>query len=138
MNNTEQKPKEILELEEIYQIRIEEKKVGLTAKNTYTVNTKREITALDLSFNELTEIKGLESFTSLERLDLAYNQITEIKGLDNLIKLNYLNLTNNPLKINGLENLPHLKITNLSCRSERNIVNSLDGSKSLQEILDSL
>ena len=64
---------------------------------------------LNLRSNNITEIKGLENLKNLVHLDLCFNQISEIKGLENLNKLILLNLENNQIsEINGLENLTHL------------------------------
>ncbi|GHV10324.1 hypothetical protein FACS1894162_3800 [Bacteroidia bacterium] len=160
MKNTKQKPKEILELEAIYQIQIEEKQIGVAANNTYIVNANGEVTKLDLAYNALKEIKGFENFTSLDALDLSScqlkeikgldnlvnlktlnlcdNEITKITGLDNLIKLDYLDLSGNPLKIKELEHLSNLTITNLTCHSDLIIPDEIYGYKSLAEILDNL
>lgn len=65
---------------------------------------------LDLSFNEITEIKGLEELELLEELYLSSNRITEIKGLERCINLTALELGNNKIrKIEGLDNLLKLK-----------------------------
>jgi len=48
--------------------------------------------SLNLRYNEITEIKGLNSLIKLERLNLEYNLITKIKGLENLINLGYISL----------------------------------------------
>ena len=65
---------------------------------------------LDLGYNKITEIKGLESLVNLTTLKLYYNQITEIKGLDSLVNLTELNLTDNQIIELPLDlcNLQHL------------------------------
>jgi internalin A len=73
------------------------------------------ITYLDLSYNQLTEIKGLESLTALEVLDLSSNQLAEIKGLESLGALNKLDLSYNRItEIKGLESLTALKVLRLT------------------------
>lgn len=42
------------------------------------------LTELDLSYNRIREITGLENVKNLIVLDLSYNQISEIKGLEHL------------------------------------------------------
>jgi Leucine-rich repeat (LRR) protein len=83
------KPKEIIELEKIYGITLEEiplskdiwKKV---ISNCYQLGNNNEITGLNLSGNKITEIRGLEQLTQLQKLGLSSNQITELKGLEQL------------------------------------------------------
>ncbi|MFX1519637.1 MAG: leucine-rich repeat domain-containing protein [Promethearchaeota archaeon] len=71
--------------------------------------------ALDLRWNLITEIKGLEILTNLQKLDLGGNQITEISGLNNLTNLRHLDLSMNHIrKIKGLEKLKELKKLDLS------------------------
>ena len=51
---------------------------------------------LDLGYNKLTDVKGLEKLTKLERLDLTSNQLTSVKGLEKLTQLTWVSLENNP------------------------------------------
>jgi len=80
-----------------------------------------KLTWLDLSFNMIEEIKGLENLRLLEDLSLFSNRITELRGLDNLENLNVLSVGSN--EISNLEdsvkylhrlrnNLEVLKINN--------------------------
>ena len=48
------------------------------------------LTWLDLSFNQITRIEGLDSLVELTDLSLLDNQISELEGLDNLKKLQCL------------------------------------------------
>jgi Leucine-rich repeat (LRR) protein len=67
------KPKEILELEKIYGITLKEGKpdeFGHDRCNTYAVNENGNVTHLNLSGNDLIEIKGLETFVNLQELYL--------------------------------------------------------------------
>lgn len=50
------------------------------------------LTWLDLSFNHITEIEGLESLTALQDLSLYNNRITAISGLDSMAALNVLSI----------------------------------------------
>ena len=60
---------------------------------------------LNLSYNKISEIKGLENCSALESLNLSGNQITEIKGLENCTALTSLNLQENKIaRIKGLDN----------------------------------
>jgi len=109
------KPKEILEIEKRYgitlnEIALSENIMDYRNSNCYQLNSKNEITGLNLRDNQLTEIKGLEQLTQLQRLDLSNNQLTEIKGLEQLTQLQDLRLSNNLLtEIKGLEQLTQLQ-----------------------------
>jgi internalin A len=56
-----------------------------------------KLTILDLSNNQINDVKFLTSFTSLIKLDLTENQISNIKPLASLMKLNELILIKNPI-----------------------------------------
>ena len=49
-----------------------------------------KVRSLYLSNNQLTDVKGLEKLTQLERLALMHNQLNEVKGLEKLMKLETL------------------------------------------------
>ncbi len=74
-----------------------------------------KIKELDLSDNQIKEIKGLENFLNLEFLKLNNNQITQINGLEQLKNIEKLTLRNNRIsEIKGLDNLSKLKYLDLS------------------------
>jgi Leucine Rich repeats (2 copies) len=50
------------------------------------------LTWLDLSFNKIRKIEGLDTLTSLTDLSLLDNEISELEGLDALSKLQCLSL----------------------------------------------
>jgi Leucine-rich repeat (LRR) protein len=50
------------------------------------------LTWLDLSFNRITALEGLEQLTKLQDLSLYNNQIPVLKGLDTLKDLNVLSI----------------------------------------------
>jgi Leucine-rich repeat (LRR) protein len=50
------------------------------------------LTWLDLSFNRITKIEGLDTLTKLVDLSLFNNQISDIENLDKLKDLNVLSL----------------------------------------------
>jgi len=78
-------------------------------------NKYESIEELDLTDNQIEEIKGLEEFSNLKVLRLNDNQITQIEGLEQLKKLKYLSLRNNRIsEIKGLESLSNLHILDLS------------------------
>ena len=65
------KPSEILELEKVYKIRLEEND-GLS-KNTYVLDENKNVISLNLSGNQISEIKNLEKLSSLQALYLSEN-----------------------------------------------------------------
>ena len=73
------------------------------------------VTVLNLDFNKLTSVKGLENFTQLQELSLYDNNLTDLSGLEKLTKLNRLSLSFNPdltkAQIDQLQKaLPNCKI----------------------------
>ena len=75
----------------------------------------RKIKELDLSNNQISDIKGLEKFSNLEVLKLNNNKISKIEELSSLTKLQELYLRNNKIsKINGIEKLQNLHSLDLS------------------------
>ena len=83
---------------------------------------------LILENNKISTIRSedLSNLENLKYLNLSGNELTEIKGLDQLSKLKYLDLSNNNIsQINGLKKLVNLQILNLS-RNKIVDVNSKD------------
>ncbi len=64
------------------------------------------LTELDLSYNEISQTKGLDALTALTELDLSGNRISEIKKLGPLTALTGLNLSYN--QISEIKNLDAL------------------------------
>lgn len=78
---------------------------------------------LDLSYNEISKLEGLDCLTSLTELRLSGNQVRKLEGLDHLSSLTELYLSSNQIcKLEGLEHLVSLKELYLSgnqiCRLE--------------------
>lgn len=69
------------------------------------------ITNLDLSWNKISNIEGLENFTNLKEIDLDFNDITDISPIWNIKNLNIIHLKNN--KIEDLGNISSMP--NLTC-----------------------
>ncbi|PNG51686.1 Leucine-rich repeat-containing protein 48, partial [Tetrabaena socialis] len=76
------------------------------------------LTWLDLSFNRITAISGLETLTKLVDLSLFSNQISKIENLDTLSNLNVLSLGNNQLAqldhVMYLRQFKQLRLVNLA------------------------
>lgn len=73
---------------------------------------------LDLSFNNIPKIEGLERLTKLQDLSLYNNRIESIDGLDTLTGLEVLSLGNNNIKdltqIMYLRRFKKLRLVNLA------------------------
>lgn len=54
---------------------------------------------LDLSFNRIKEIEGLEQLINLEKLYLSSNRITKITNVNHLLNLQMLELGDNKIKV---------------------------------------
>jgi hypothetical protein len=66
--------------------------------------------------DDITKIRNLDKFSNeIEEIDLSYNRITKIEGIDHLENLKKLSLKNNYLsKIEGIESLKKLELLDLS------------------------
>ena len=95
-----------------------------------------DITELDLSFNELTDITGIKLFKNLKVLRLEYNnKQIDISVLKNLTELILLDINNNQIiDISVIQYLKNLKNLNISC----NKLTDISAVKDLKklEILD--
>ncbi|MBO35716.1 MAG: hypothetical protein CMO64_05960, partial [Verrucomicrobiales bacterium] len=74
-----------------------------------------QLTRLDLSANQLTDVKGLEKLTQLKERWIRNNKLTSIEGLEKLTQLKILHLEHNPdltkVQIDQLQKaLPKCKI----------------------------
>jgi len=66
---------------------------------------------LDISDNNLTSLEGIENLTELEEIFLSFNKLTSIEEIENLNKLKILLVGNNRLKtLEGIRNLTELEI----------------------------
>ena len=85
------KPKEILELEEVYGIKLEEQINDKIIKTNYfKLDENENIVEIILIGNKLENIKGFDKFEYLQYLSLGANKITKIENLDNLKNLTML------------------------------------------------
>ncbi len=69
------------------------------AKNPTGELTKMDlekVAGLNLTGNQLTDVKGLEKLTELRYLRLGRNKLTEVTGLEKLTQLKELYLEDNP------------------------------------------
>lgn len=94
-------------------------KIESSNEETYTINITKTnleaIASLKLASKEITNISGIENFTTLINLDLGDNLISNIEPLSQLTSLTWLNLNNNKnisdiSPISTLTNLTNLYI----------------------------
>ncbi|MDR2955646.1 MAG: leucine-rich repeat domain-containing protein [Prevotella sp.] len=135
-----EKPIEILELEKIYNVELRHSEEVYKTRNSYEVDSEGNIIVLNLSNNQISEIKGLEKLNNLSILYLYSNQISDIKGLEKLNNLSKLYLDNNQIsEIKELENLvkspilKHISIANNPYFENNNII--LEENENHKDIL---
>ncbi|WP_430409769.1 leucine-rich repeat domain-containing protein [Kordia sp.] len=133
------KPQEILELEKVYGIMLKETKdekdfMYWENTNLYLLNDEQQIVGLNLSSNQIQEIKNLNTLINLQKLNISGNQIQEMKNLDNLINLQELYIHNNQIQeiknLDNLINLQKLYIYNNQIQE----IKDLDNLKNLQQL----
>jgi len=96
------------------------------------LGTFTELEELNLYGNEISEIKGLESLKNLKKLYIRKNQISEIKGLKHLINLEELYLNNNMIsEIKELGSLKNLRVLWLS----QNNIKKIKGLENLTNLV---
>ena len=89
-------------------------------KRTITISEEElsKVTMLDLSEKEISDLTGLDAFSSLKELDLSSNELTKES---NLSVLSSLNLKKLDLSTNKIEDIS--EITNLDSITELNLHN---------------
>ncbi len=89
---------------------------------------------LNISYNQISEIRGLEGLSALQQLDLTSNQISKISGLEGLSALQELDLSSNQIsEISGLEGLSALRQLDLSS-NQISEIKGLEGLSALQQL----
>ncbi|PPA70268.1 CotH kinase family protein [Jeotgalibacillus proteolyticus] len=79
-----------------------EKELGIAA-GTFDKNKVKDISELDLSNYQITDVKGIEHFRSLEVLNLSNNLLTEMDGIEQLENLRIVDLSFNDLSTISFE-----------------------------------
>lgn len=112
--------------------------------NSYSLNRQHEITGLHLRNHQLTHLRHLKPFTSLQRLCVTDNAIASLTDITHLKDLKELILSNNLLQsLDGIENFPHLqklivngnKLTSLAkLGATRQLKSLYAGANQLQDI----
>ena len=77
-----------------------------------------DITELDLSFNELTDISGVKLFKNLKYLYIAENKLKDISVLKDLNNLEFLDIENLELESDQIQYIKSLKnLKELWCKN---------------------
>ncbi|MHA1334145.1 MAG: hypothetical protein ACTSPW_00170 [Promethearchaeota archaeon] len=88
----------------------------------YWTEDNKYLNLSNLDIKHLSEIKGLKKLKELTALDLSDNQLTSLKGIEALQNLRYLNIVNNDIKdFSILDSLKKLKRIDLSICSEKDL-----------------
>ena len=105
------KPKEILELEEIYNINIVlRSETNKYHSCVYNINDNGQLIELNIIGNTIDNITPLSKFVNLEILILPSNLIKDISPLSHLLNLRALNLSHNKITdIEPISKLIHLE-----------------------------
>lgn len=94
----------------------------------------KNLTCLVMDNNLILKIKNLENNKNIKHLDLSNNKIEKIENLENLINLRRLNLShNNITKIENLDKLHNLVALDISS-NKINIIENLESLTNLCEI----
>ena len=104
-------PKEISKLTQLTDLNLSYNQLT----NIKGIENLTHLTNLNLGGNQFTAINDIEKLTQLTNLDLSFNQLTIIKGIEKLTQLTNLNLSGNQLtEIKGIEKFTLLTILNLN------------------------
>ena len=101
-------------------------------------NLPNTLEALELCYNEIEEMEGLEAVSGLLYLDLSHNRIREIKGLKGNSALRDLRLGYNFIqKVTGIDHLQHLKRLDLQSNriSSYSDIRALSENSQLRELI---
>jgi hypothetical protein len=86
-----------------------------------TVSDMQQLTSLNVDFQGVTNISGLEAAANMQSLSLGYNGITDMSPVAGLSKLTFLNASGNPFRGSfswcGLTNLTDLWLYSTSLNS---------------------
>ena len=69
---------------------------ALLKENIQTKEDVESTTTLDLRFNKIRDLTGIEYFTNLDLLKVSFNELSSLDVIKNL-KLTYLDAVNNQL-----------------------------------------
>ncbi|XVF69226.1 hypothetical protein PTKIN_Ptkin11bG0064000 [Pterospermum kingtungense] len=87
--------------------------MGRLTKEGLLKDDPHSITSLSLHHKALSDVSCLSEFKNLERLDLAFNILTSLQGLESCVSLKWLSVVQNKLQtLKGIEGLTKLTVLN--------------------------
>ena len=90
-------------------------RIGLRSNPILPLNGLKQLMALDLSYNQLTDVRPLAGLTQLTELNVSHNQLTDVRPLAGLTQLTELDLSRNQLTdvrpLAGLTQLTELDLS---------------------------
>ena len=111
------------------------RKVAKKPTGELTKADLEKVTYLNLNYNRLTSVKGLEKLTQLKSLKLNYNRLTDVQGLEKLTQLTYLYLTVDKLTdVKGLEKLTQLTYLSISQNQLTEVPKELEKLTQLEKL----
>ncbi len=117
---------------DMYQINKIEAK-GYSIKSVSGIEYAKNLTYLDLSENEISDISRLAGLTKLRVLHLPFNQISDISALSGLAKLEIVDLSYNRISdVRALNGLTEIHALNLSA----NGINDISALSGLTKLID--
>ena len=120
--------KGIEELKKLKSLRMQD---GVPAHDFWRLEGIHTLEGLDITNNNLTDLKGIEKLTQLQYLEAYDNKLKDVNELKHLKNLSYLLLDGNRLiNINALKNLTNLQEVDLS----NNRLKSLKGVGNLKNL----
>jgi hypothetical protein len=107
---------------------------GITGRDDVYPSDLRKFTSLDATQRDISDLTGLEYWTSLRQLYLSGNQIGDISAVANLTNLRELYISHN--QISDISPLANLKSLGELCLSDNQIsdISPLANLKSLREL----
>ena len=113
-------------LSEVFCLYLKGKKLN-SLQFSFDTDLIRHLKLIDLSNNDIKDISFVKDFPCLENLNVSFNEIREVKGFAGCDKLVYLNLSYNALELIEDVSFRSLNELYLNCqRSDKLIVKRID------------
>ena len=112
-------PIRVFEMEGVFGIGILAPAKGIKSLSGLECATNLE--ALNLNFNDVTDVSPLSGLPSLDSLRLDFNDVTDVSPLSGHPSLRWLTLVHNPVRNLSLSDMPALEWLDLRANSIRNM-----------------